>query len=260
MKTTICASLLLLLLTTLVACGQDQPESDLGATVEALFEATSEAISDQATAVARAVEQTIEAMPTGTPEPSSTPIASPTFEATATLAPTSAPPASETPLPVPDPTDTSEPPTVTPSATPVLVVPAAPPATTGPTIEESLLASMREVQHSIQLIANDQPRIIYCSRGYDASVADNYEFIINAPTYDVTNASGGVRTAYAAYRQAISIIQSSNRNLYDFCISWISGATNNNTIPFQTWGIARDGVTRALNVLNPAIEAFERSQ
>jgi hypothetical protein len=115
---------------------------------------------------------------------------------------------------------------------------------------------MKALRQTIQLLANDTPGVIFCTRTYPQSISTNYEVVLGYPTYDIANASPVVQYAYNSYRQAIEIIRSTNKDLYSFCIDWLANK-DDRTIPFQTWGLARQGVNDALGVLEPAIAVLE---
>ena len=59
------------------------------------------------------------------------------------------------------------------------------------------------------------------------------------------------------YSQAIDTIRITNKDLYQFCVNWLIGANTSDTIPFHIWGIARQGVNAALDVLLPGIAELE---
>lgn len=147
--------------------------------------------------------------------------------------------------------------TITPTHTPKVVF--SPPRPTVSSPSKALLDSMRNLKKSVQLLANDNPDFITCNRDSAESVPNNFEAIINYPTYDVTQSSSVVQDAYNRYRQAISIIQTTNHDLYQNCVSWLAGTNTSSTIPFQTWGLARQGVSNALTVLEPGIAELESS-
>lgn len=77
------------------------------------------------------------------------------------------------------------------------------------------------------------------------------------PSYDVTAETPVIQDANNRYQQAIEIIRTTNRDLYTFCINWLAGTVTGNSIPFQTWGYARQGVSNALSVLEPGITALQ---
>lgn len=213
-----------------VGCTPGADESAIATSVASTVTARETADAPlQRTVVGPATEvPPTEAPPTLTPEP------------TTTLEPTQTPMPTDTPVPTPTPK---------PAAPDRTATPASPSA--------SLLSSMRAMRRNIQLLANDNPDFIVCSRDIADSVPNNYEAILNYPTYNVSGSSAVVQSAYNGYRQALEIIRSTNRDLYQFCINFLAGTNTSNEIPFQIWGPARQGVNDALGILEPGIAALE---
>lgn len=209
------------------------------------------AIAEQAIeiAVSTRVAATELAKPTNTSTPTATPTpVPPSPTPTSTNTPTSTPTVTPTPTPT-----ASSTPTPTPTALPVSST--LPPAPTS--VQQSLLTSMQTLRRHIQLLANDQGGVIYCTRTHDQSIAVNYEAVIAMPGYDVATETAIIQDAYNRYQQAIETIRTTNRDLYTFCVNWLAGTATGNTIPFQTWGYARQGVNDALSILEPGIVALE---
>jgi len=81
--------------------------------------------------------------------------------------------------------------------------------------------------------------------------------IIAYPTYDVTSAPPVVQSAYGSYRQAVGIITTSNRDLYQQCLDWLAKGEPQEYITSLTWMTARQGVDQALGLIVPAINMLE---
>ena len=146
--------------------------------------------------------------------------------------------------------------TATPEPTPLL----SPSPTLGPTrtsappaVQAQLLNSLIALRREIEAMNFDE-LIVRCSRGYEDSLTDHYESIVNYPTYDVTHASPIAQRAHADYRQAIEIIRSTNRDLYTGCLDFLEKEADTEPISSLTAGVARQGINDALGLILPAID------
>lgn len=247
---------LILLFASLFLFGCSSANIDIPKTVEAQVASTSQAISIYETQVMTAVEETLTAIPTVVKLPTQTPQSTYTPFPTLEPLPTYTPYPTYTPkaIDIPSPTSTNTP-EATREATRANVIPTVQPAISQ---KSELLRDMRNLKRNIELLANDNPGIIFCSRTSDISVANNYEAIINYPSYDVTS-SPTIQDPYNRYRQAIEMIRATNKDLYQFCIDYLNGTNTSDLIPFQIWAPARQGVNRALEILNPGITYLENN-
>lgn len=238
--------LILVLLVLLAACGPSD---------SAIQTAIAETKAIEPTSIPT-LEPSDTPFPTSTPYPTYTQFPTQTQLPTLTACPTFTPQATFTPQPTytPLPIPTSITPTPTPSPLPTSKTYTAPP----PSPSAALLESMLGLRRNIELLANDNPgNFIICSRDRPPSVPDNYEEIVGYPAYDLIASSAVVQDAYNRYSQAIDIIRITNKDLYQFCVNWLIGANTSDTIPFHIWGLARQGVNDALDVLLPGIAELE---
>jgi len=149
--------------------------------------------------------------------------------------------------------------TATPEPTQLPTVTPTPEPTRGPVapaVKTLLLNSLTSLRREIEAMNFDE-LIVRCSRGYEDSLTDHYESIIVYPTYDVTNASPIVQTAYSDYRQAVATITSSNRDLYTFCLDWLAKGGPPEYISNLTASVARHGIDEALGGILRAIDLLE---
>jgi hypothetical protein len=89
---------------------------------------------------------------------------------------------------------------------------------------------------------------------------DIYDNIVNAPTFDVSNEDEVTRWAYAQYREAVALIEDRGRDMSENCRAWLADPIDDGVIPFQQWGLARENVNEALDMLIPAIEKLEEHE
>lgn len=87
------------------------------------------------------------------------------------------------------------------------------------------------------------------------AVVDLYDLTVAAPTYDVSGSSDRVQNAYHNYRTAVEVFAAGARDMTQNCRDYLAGGSGG--IPFQQWGVARQRVNDALEVLNPAIENLQ---
>jgi hypothetical protein len=153
-----------------------------------------------------------------------------------------------TATPEPTPPDT---PTPTPTSTPDATNTPVPPS-----VKSLLLNRLISLRREIEVMNFDE-MIVTCSRGYEDSFTDHYESIIAYPTFDVSGSSAITQKAYNDYRQAITIMQSTNRDLYQFCLDWIAKGKPEEYISSLTAGVARKGINDALGLILPAIELLQ---
>lgn len=153
-----------------------------------------------------------------------------------------------TPSPTREPTATPVPsPTLTPSPQPT-----APPS---PDITAALLESMNSLRRNLEVFGGLIDVALNTGTIKAQEVVDLYDLTVAAPTYDVTWSSDSVQNAYNSYRTAVDIFAAGARDMAQNCRDFLAGGGG--TIPFQQWGVARQRVNDALDVLIPAIEILE---
>jgi hypothetical protein len=159
------------------------------------------------------------------------------------------------------PTDTPEPtatPTSPPQPTsaPAPTSPPAPPPPPPANVRTQLLAQMKATQQDMQNMGGMIDNAVNTGYINCRDVVSTYDRVVNAPSFDVSNADADTRSAHSSYRSSISIFSNGVRDLAENCRSFISGG-GGGSIPFSQWGPARQSVNQALDVLNPAIENLE---
>ncbi len=136
-------------------------------------------------------------------------------------------------------------PTATPAPTTAAV------ATTRPTgfSDAQLLSSMNTLRQKLQEMGGMlDSGILYCD---DWLV--KHDQVANMPTYNTAYANNTSKWAYEQYRAAINIFISSSKDMTENArLSCVPGST----IPFQQWGLARQGINQALDTVHPAIKAL----
>ena len=123
-------------------------------------------------------------------------------------------------------------------------------------MKTQLLSSLTSLRKEVVAITYDVGTVA-CRRSHDNSILNHYESIIVYPTYDVSHASPSVQSAYDNYGQAIAIVTSSNRDLYQNCLDWLAKGSPQEYISSLTWMTARQGVDQALQLIIPAINLLE---
>jgi len=149
--------------------------------------------------------------------------------------------------------------TATPEPTPLPTVTPTPEPTrvpVAPSVKTQLLNSLTSLREEIVAITYDIGTVA-CTRSYDNSILNHYESIVAYPTYDVASASPAVQSAYGSYREAVGIITTSNRDLYQQCLDWLAKGEPQEYIASLTWMTARHGVDQALELIVPAIKLLE---
>lgn len=80
-----------------------------------------------------------------------------------------------------------------------------------------------------------------------------HDRIAGLPTYNITYANNNSKWAYDQYRSAIDTFVHSAKDMTENArVSCVSGGS----IPFQQWGLARQGINQATDILQPAIKAL----
>lgn len=153
----------------------------------------------------------------------------------------------------------TRPPTAQPSATPrptSASQPTSPPAPPPPPqtdVRTELLASMKQVQADMQSLGGQIDQALTVGYIDCSKFVSKYDRIANAPTYDVSGEDAETRAANDSYRRSITTLVNGVREMAENC------RTPGGSIPRSQWGPARQTVNQALDILNPAVERFERS-
>jgi len=121
-------------------------------------------------------------------------------------------------------------------------------------ISDSLLISMKTVRGDLRDLGGmlDGTSSMSAQR-----IVEIYDRVNASPTYDVTGENLTVQTAHANYRSAVSIFTTSSRDLALHAKDFLASGADSSSIPFQQWGVARQSINNALDILNPAIESLE---
>lgn len=222
--------------------------------------AAEEIASTVASQVAAAVQSTLVAMPPATAYPTYTP------QATLEPYPTQTPYATHTPYPTASPYPTYTPfPSMTPTAAPTdTPVPtntatrqaAAQPTATRADASAALLAAMKDSRADIESFGGLIDTALREGFVDCLVVVNTYDAVAGAPTFDVSGSSSLIQGAYGSYRAAIDIFTTGARDMTQNCRDFLADPSGG-TIPFQQWGLARQKVNDALNVLIPAIDSLE---
>ncbi len=179
-------------------------------------------VTEDAIRVATGIAQTLTAQPTAP------------FTASATATLTAAP--SPTPTATLAPTLTRPPVTLQPAAT------SAPPT-------PDFLATAAIVKMQIEGFGGLIDEAL--QQGYIdcQNVVNQYTAIFNAPTLNVP---GDLAGAYQLYSDGVNIFTTKARDLNQNCVDFMANPSGDE-IPFQQWGLARQGVNEAVDKLRQAI-------
>lgn len=143
-------------------------------------------------------------------------------------------------------------PTYTPTPEPTLTSTATRrPVTPTPDVRTALLSVMKSVQSDIGSfggLIDTAVRVGYINCN---TVIATYDRIVNAQRFDTSASSGNVKQAHTSYEAAINTFAAGTRDMTANC------RNPGGSIPFQQWGVARQNVNNALDILNPAIERLE---
>ncbi|GJM42995.1 MAG: hypothetical protein DHS20C20_32770 [Ardenticatenaceae bacterium] len=154
------------------------------------------------------------------------------------------------------PTQTPTPlPTNTPAPTASSQESAAPPPAAEPNLEETLLNTMLQTRTNMQNFGGMIDTALNSGGISCVAVVETYDNIVLAPTLDVSGASPTAQGAYASYRAAIDVFGNGARDMAENCRTAI---TNNSgtSIGFQQWGLARQQVNDAIDIIHPAIQSL----
>ncbi|WP_420642414.1 hypothetical protein [Candidatus Leptofilum sp.] len=131
----------------------------------------------------------------------------------------------------------------------------APPPAAEPNLEETLLNTMVQTRTNMQNFGGMIDTALNSGGISCQAVVDTYDNVVLAPTFDVSGASPVVQNAYASYRAAIDVFGNGTRDMAENCRTAI---TNNSgtSIGFQQWGLARQEVNSAVDIIHPAIQSL----
>ncbi len=204
---------------------------------------------------------------TPTLEPTVTPVSpSPTMPSTstATATVTSSPTATSTPQPTdtatPLPTATNTPvkfsPTAKPSVTPKAAVTAEPAVaanTAAIPAGSALNVAVKITFNNVQTLLGELNNVMAGYGGRCSVAMGDYDAIATAPTYDVSGQSNDTQTAYALYRQAIDLINSTADKVRRVCQG--GGAIDKLDIQVaqKSAGDALGPLGHAIDLLPPAV-------
>ncbi len=198
--------------------------------------------------------------PTHTPYPTYTPAVVPTFTPYPTYTPypthtiPPSPTATSTTAPTDPPTPTNTPyPTATPeTGAPAAEEPVPPSSDQRSTLYETMVDTRTQIEHFGGMIDTALGTgMVSCQE-----VVDRFDRLAASPTYDVSSSAGEIQSAYAQYRQAVSIFIEGAKDMTHNCREFLSDPKSG-TIPFQQWGLARQRINEALGILNGAIPLVE---
>lgn len=168
-----------------------------------------------------------------------------------------------TPMPMPEVTDTPVP-ADTPEPTPTSTLEptntprpwTAPPTAPPPDITATLLQTLRDTRDKLQRFGGLIDSALRSGSISCQDVVDLYDGIAGAPTYDVRESGAIVQNAYNNYRSSVQIFTTGARDMTQNCRDFLADPSGG-SIPFQQWGLARQEVNKALDVLHPAIQSLE---
>ncbi|WP_420630242.1 hypothetical protein [Candidatus Leptofilum sp.] len=146
-------------------------------------------------------------------------------------------------------------PTNTPAPTTSSPNTSAPPPAAEPNLEETLLNTMVQTRTNMQNFGGMIDTALNSGGISCQAVVETYDNVVLAPTFDVSGASPVVQNAYASYRAAIDVFGNGTRDMAENCRTAI---TNNSgtSIGFQQWGLARQEVNSAVDIIHPAIQSL----
>ncbi|MBK7894828.1 MAG: hypothetical protein WAS33_22710 [Candidatus Promineifilaceae bacterium] len=131
----------------------------------------------------------------------------------------------------------------------------APPPAAEPNLEETLLNTMVQTRSNMQNFGGMIDTALNSGGISCEAVVETYDNVVLAPTFDVSGASPAVQGAYGSYRAAIDVFGTGARDMAENCRTAI---TNNSgtSIGFQQWGLARQQVNNAIDIIHPAIQSL----
>jgi hypothetical protein len=157
-------------------------------------------------------------------------------EVEVTAVPTETPAPTETPMP---------------TATVAVVVPQAT-AVPAVSVTSELLTAANNVRSNMQSFGGMIDNAMRTGFVDCQKIIDTYDAVAFAPTFNVTDPN--LASAYGSYRAAIALFTDGTRDMTGNCRELLNGS--NGSIPFQQWGLARQTVGEAGDILQPAILAL----
>lgn len=151
-----------------------------------------------------------------------------------------------TEIPTPLPTNTPLPPSSQDNS---------PPPTQQASIEEALLNTMVQARTNMLSLGGMIDAALRSGGISCQAVVDTYDSVVLAPTFDVSNQSPVVQNAYASFRAAIDVFGNGVRDMAENCRAAITGNTGT-TIGSQQWGLARQQINSAVDIIHPAIQSL----
>lgn len=144
-------------------------------------------------------------------------------------------------------------PTPRPTATPAPAAPSAESDSAPETVNNSSLLDIMTVTRGLfQDFGGHIDNAVntgYVDCGFIISV---YEAIAASPTLDTTSMSAAEQGAHGAYRQAVAVFVDGARDITGNCRDFLT-TQDPGSIPFQQWGLARQRVSDAIDIIQPAI-------
>lgn len=129
------------------------------------------------------------------------------------------------------------------------------PPTEEPNIDETLLSTMTQVRTNMLNFGGMIDSAIRSGLISCQEVVQTYDNVVLAPTFDVANATPTVQNAHAAYRAAIDVFENGARDMAENCRNAIAG-NSGTSIGAQQWGLARQEVNAAVDIIHPAIQSL----
>ncbi|MGC9349790.1 MAG: hypothetical protein ACP5JG_16750 [Anaerolineae bacterium] len=194
--------------------------------------------------------------PTHTPVPTDTTVPTPTN----TAAPPTSTPSGPTPTSQPKPTLTFTPEAIQPEPEATSPPATSPPATSPPPAQSNVRNELRTTMTNTRVELEHFGGMIDVALGAGRvdcqEVVDRYDRLAASPIYDVSSSPDDVRGAYDQYRRSIGIFTQGAKDMAQNCRDYLANPKPGG-IPFQQWGVARQSVNDALDVLNPAIQMLQ---
>ena len=88
------------------------------------------------------------------------------------------------------------------------------------------------------------------------AVVNTYDGAVSAPSFDASGGSAAEQNAYAGYRAAVATFAEGTRDMSENCRNFLADPENSGPIPFQQWGLGRQKVNEALDILHQAEQAL----
>jgi hypothetical protein len=89
------------------------------------------------------------------------------------------------------------------------------------------------------------------------AIIDLYDAIAASPTFDVSASLDVTQWAYASYRDAVAVFVAGAEDMVRNARDFLESEAESGSVTFIQWGLARQKVNSALELLIPAIEKLE---